>query len=196
MTGSFIRDATIDFIKANRDYMDLAFNVEEAVVELRAQAIEAVLQGVAFCLRQRFPAPPRRVVVKYKNDRAVAVCLFDKGWALKEHDGWEGVRLVANSGTGWQHANISVSLPENVEIKALRAWLSRHEDTIDTPLQRSSEYLYWTLPHDLKDWNSAAFAYCAHEEPDEIVDGLTRMVCSVADSFEEGLASVNPDAAD
>ena len=195
MTDNFIRDATIDFIKANRNYVDLAFNVEEAVAELRARAIEAVLEGVASCLRQRFTAPPRRVVVKHKNDRAVAVCLFDEGWALREFDGWEGVRLVANSGTGWKHANISVSPPENVEINSLRAWLSQHDKMIRTPLSRSREWLYWTLPHELADWNSAAFAYRAHEEPDKIVDELTRMLCSVADSIEEGLAAVKPDAA-
>ena len=192
MTDNFVRDATIDFIKANRDYVELAFNVEEAAAELRARAIETVLHGVASRLRQCFTAPQWRVVVKYKNDRAVTVCLFDERWAFKDYDGWEGVRLVANSGTGWKHANISVSPPESAEINSLRAWLSRHDEMIGTPLSRSTEWLYWTLPDDLEDWNSATFAYRAHEEPVEIIDGLTRMVCSVADSIEEGLAAVKP----
>ena len=196
MTDNFIRDATMDFIKANRDHVELALNVEEAVGELRARAIKMVLERVKTRLQQRFKGPQWRVVVHYPNDPTVAVCLFDEGWALKEYDKWEGVRLVANTGrSGWDHANISVSPPEEGEINSLRAWLSRrHDKTIGTPLLRSREWLYWTLPDDLADWNSAAFVYRAHQEPDEIVDRLTTMVCSVADSIKEGLAAAKADA--
>ena len=157
MTDTFILDATIDFIKANRGHVDLAFSVEEAVVELRARAIETVLEGVASRVGERFTAP-WTVRVQRKNNRASTVCVLDESWALREMGGWEGVRPVANGGTGWNHANISLGPLENADIAPLRAWLRRHDNTIGTPLLRSGEWLYWALPDDLQDWNGAAFA--------------------------------------
>ena len=111
MTDDLVLNTTKDFIKGSKDYLDLAWKVEQAAAELRASAIDIVIEGVRDYLAVGGNPRWRICVKRNKKGRAQALCLVNEDWQTgdKSARGWEGVRLIANKDTGWDCANISIA---------------------------------------------------------------------------------------
>ena len=192
MADDLVLNATMEFIAADRNRIDLAFKVEEAVAELRTIVIENVMNAVSSRLTERGFKPPWAItVVRNKQGSAQATCILKEDWGerCKRTDGWRGVRLIANNGTGWNCANISIAPFEGVDTDQLVAVLTEH--ALGTP-QKWGEYVYCDLQDDLKDWNGTGFVFRAHKETDEIADQLTKMLAEIAQSVDKILATPLP----
>ena len=191
MIDDLVLNSTIDFIAADRDRLDLAFAVEDAAGELRVRATNNVLEKAKSRLSER----GWLASVQYKQHSAQAVCLLKESWRehCKRNDSWQGVRLVANNGTGWQRANVSVAPFVDVDPNVLREKMGSLSHCELGPLMKLGNFLYWELRGELADWNVAAFVLRGHNEPDSTADLLVEAVEEAARAVDKVLGTAAAD---
>ena len=188
MTRDVIVKTTMEFIVADRRHLSLAFKVEEAVPLIRQKAVDTVLKRVQRRVREELGREDWHIdLIIGTRQRAQAVRVKNKSWPDKlssSYQGWRGVRLMVNNGTGWTYANFSVTPFRELEAAQVRR-IFRTRD-IGKP-ETAKDIVYCRLPGNLKDWNGEQFVFKALKEPDEIVGNLAASLARLAQKVDEAV---------
>ena len=187
MADDVIANAAVEFITANERHMELAYKIEEVVPTIRERAIETVLARVEDRLVNEFGKDEWDVkFIRGKNHCPHAVRVIKKSWMDRFEFGsgkeWRGIRVVANSYTGWGNSNISVTPLNEVETSHIKE-VFRTSGLGTSSV--SSKYHYVELRGELKNWNGADFAIRAWKGADGIAEELADMIVRLCVKFDE-----------
>ena len=181
MTRDIIMDTTVSFIRANERNLELAFEVENALPEVRTELIEEFFKCVEKQLKENVETTEGWEIRAIGSE---GLWMGKKSWGrLKVGDrseDWWGIRLLPK-GDGWAYPSISVANVEKTSKKVKEQIRNEFRSSIGED-GTDTWYIWRYLKDDIEDFESFDFLkkMTDEEEQGKIVKDMTEKLAELA----------------
>ena len=179
MTQDIIHDTTVSFIRANERNLQLAFQVEKAMLTVREKLIKDFFECVKEHVEKQLVEKVETIErweIKVEDTKGLLIRKNDwerlKGGEYSSSNAWWGIRLLSKM-SGWKHANISVANIKGIPDGQKKQISEKFHECIGIYNERGP-HIWRFLEDELKNFESLDFLKKMINDKDEEREEITK----------------------